>query len=308
MSGVITTGSFAKALWPGIKQWFGESYEEYPLLWPQMFERETSTKQYEEYVQSVGTGLMPVKPEGESTDYDTRSQGFVTRVTNVAYSLGIIITREAIADDQYDVIAPPKAKSLGFSARVTQETVAANVYNRWFSSSYVGADGVAGGSTAHPNISGGTFSNILSPAADLSEVSLEDICILIQQATDDRGRRIQLMPDTLIVAPAEGFNATRIMKSVLQNNTGNNAINAIRSMGLFGGGENLVINPYLTDADAWFVRAKGGIEAGMIGQVREEPEFAIDNDFDTSNAKFKCYFRMAWSWADPRGLWASAGA
>lgn len=307
-SGIITTGSFPKALWPGVKKWFGEAYTQYDLLWPQMFDRETSDKSYEEFVQEVPTGLMPVKPEGEAIDYDTRNQGFVTRVTNVAYALGIIITEEAIADDQYMVVAEPKAKALGFSARATQETVAANVYNRWFSSSYTFADGVAGGSAVHPNYSGGTFSNILSPAADLSEVALEDLCILIQQATDDRGKRIMLMPDTLIVAPAEGFNATRILKSVLQNNTGNNAINAIKSMGLFGGGDNLVINPYLTDADAWFVRAKGGITAGMIGQVRKEPEFAVDNDFDTSNAKFKCSFRMAWSNGDPRAVYSSQGA
>jgi len=28
--GVINTGSFAKALWPGINAWFGQSYKEWP--------------------------------------------------------------------------------------------------------------------------------------------------------------------------------------------------------------------------------------------------------------------------------------
>ena len=31
MAGIITTGSFPKALWPGIKAWWGRSYNEHPI-------------------------------------------------------------------------------------------------------------------------------------------------------------------------------------------------------------------------------------------------------------------------------------
>jgi len=31
MSMPITTGSFSKALWPGVNAWYGEAYNEYPV-------------------------------------------------------------------------------------------------------------------------------------------------------------------------------------------------------------------------------------------------------------------------------------
>jgi len=48
------------------------------------------------------------------------------------------------------------------------------------------------------------------------------------------------------------FEAERILKSTLQNDTANNAINALKSTGMFSGG--VKVNHYLTDTDAWFIR------------------------------------------------------
>jgi hypothetical protein len=31
MAGIITTGSFPKALWPGVKAWYGRTYNDYPV-------------------------------------------------------------------------------------------------------------------------------------------------------------------------------------------------------------------------------------------------------------------------------------
>lgn len=30
MSGIITSSSFAKALWPGVNAWYGRTYKDYP--------------------------------------------------------------------------------------------------------------------------------------------------------------------------------------------------------------------------------------------------------------------------------------
>jgi hypothetical protein len=110
---------------------------------------------------------------------------------------------------------------------------------------------VALGSTSHPSIAG-NWSNILSTAADMSEASLEDLNVQIMNATNERGLKISLMPKSLIVPPALVFEAARILKSQLQNDTANNATNAMRSMGLFP--EGAKVNHYLTDTDAWFIR------------------------------------------------------
>jgi hypothetical protein len=104
---------------------------------------------------------------------------------------------------------------------------------------------------AHPTASGNQ-SNVLATAADLSEASLEDLCVQIAGATDDRGLKIALMPRKLVIPYQSMFEATRILKSLGQNDTANNAVNAIRSMGLFP--EGATVNHYLTDTDAFFVR------------------------------------------------------
>ena len=99
MAGVITTGSFPKALWPGIKAWWGRSYNEHPIEYTDLFETTTSDKSYEEYVQATGFGLAPQKPQGQGVAYDSESQGFITRLTNVSYGLGYIVTEEELADN-----------------------------------------------------------------------------------------------------------------------------------------------------------------------------------------------------------------
>jgi len=46
-------------------------------------------------------------------------------------------------------------------------------------------------------------------------------------------------------------------------------------------------------------------EDGMIHFEREADEIAADNDFDTSNVKFKVEGRESFGWADPRGIFGS---
>jgi hypothetical protein len=69
----------------------------------------------------------------------------------------------------------------------TKQVKAAAVLNNGFSASYVGGDGVALFSNAHPLVGGGTNSNIPSTAADLNETSLEAAVIQIAAWTDERG-------------------------------------------------------------------------------------------------------------------------
>ena len=66
------------------------------------------------------------------------------------------------------------------------------------------------------------------------------------------------------------------------------------------------VNHYLTDQDAWFMRTNA--PRGMMCYEREAVSFAMDNDFDTSNAKAKSYERYSFSVSDWRGLYGSPGA
>lgn len=301
---VTNSSSFAKALWPGVNAWYGKAYDEYGVEYTDLFDKFTSRKAYEEDVGISSFGLFSIKPEGSPIQYDSERQAFITRYTHIVYALGFIITKEIFDDDQYDVVAPRRAQELAFSARQTKETVGANVYNRATNSSFVGGDGQTLLSTAHPNLAGGTWSNTLATASDISEAALEQAYIDISLFTNDRGLRIAVRPDALIIPPTLEFEAARILNSTMRVATANNDINALKSLGKFKSG--MVVNHYLTDPDAWFIRTD--VKNGMKYFEREADKFEMDNDFDTSNAKFKAQGRYSFGWTDPRGLYGSVGA
>ena len=300
---VITTGAHPKALWPGVQAWFGAKYDEHPVECTALFDTSPrSKKNFEEDVQMTGFGLMPAKPEGNATTYDDHSQDWVKRYVPTAYSMGYIVTKEELDDNLYLERSFQRAGMLAFSARQTKENVGANVYNRAFDSGYLGGDAKELLATDHPQSSGGTFSNELAVAANLSEASLEDIAIQIANATNPRGLKISLRPTSLVVPPALMFEAQRILKSTLQSDTANNDTNALRTMGVI---PKVTINHYLTSTTAWFVRTN--CPNGLKFIPRIGLEFTQDNDFDTENAKAKCYERYDFGWTDPRGLYGSAG-
>ena len=300
---VITTGAHPKALWPGINAWFGSSYNEHPTEYTDIFKVFSSSQNYEEDVLVTGFGLAPVKTEGSAYSYDSESQGYTKRYKPVAYGLGYIVSREELADNLYEKVSKRRSARLAFSMRQTRETVGANILNRAFNSSYTGGDGVELSSLVHPSLNG-DWANELTVPADLSEAALEDLLIVIAKATNERGHKIGLRGMKLIVHPNDMFEACRILESNLRVGTANNDVNAIKNKGLLP--EGYVVNHYLTDTDAWFV--KTDVPDGMNWFDREPVEFKQDNDQDTDNAKAKSYMRFVAGWSDPRGMYGSPGA
>ena len=204
-----------------------------------------------------------------------------------------MITEIMIEDDLYNIIGERKAKALAFSMRQTKEINGANVYNRAFNSSFVGGDGVELISSAHPNVSGGTWSNLQS--ADMSEAALEQACIDISKFTNDKGLKIAVMPQSLHIPSELVFDTHRILQSVARVGTADNDTNALKDMGKFPGGVH--VNHYFTDTDAWFIR--NNVADGMKYIERRADTFQMSDDFDTSNVKFKASCRYDFGWTDP---------
>lgn len=302
----ITRSAHPSALWPGIKAWFGNQYKDIAKPYETYFQKETSDKAYEEIAEAYGFGLAAQKAEGASIQYDTDGEGYKTRFNNVTYGLGYIVTREAIEDNQYRQLSERRASELARSMAATKCIVHANILNRGFSGSYLGGDGVALFSNAHPTVSGNQ-SNLLT-AADLSEAGLESAATEIMTMQNARGIVINAKPRTLVIHPSEWANATRILESDLQSGsssdtTNTNNVNALKVKGIV---DQVVMDPYLTDEDAWFLTTD--IPYGLLSFQRRAMEFKQDNDFDTENAKAKATERYVPGWGDWRGCFGSAGA
>lgn len=304
MPTIVNTGSYPKGLWEGVKSWWDSAAASAPQYAPMLFRKEMSTKNYEEYVQSVGLGLAVVKPEGTPVTFDGMQQGFVTRGTNVAYGLGIITTHEELKDNLYVKLTKNRTEKLRRAFAETKNINASNIYNRAFNPAFLGGDGVSLLNVAHPNFTAGTWQNKLAIDSALSQAAVEDMLILMMQAKDDRGYIEPLMGDKLVVHPNNYFNAERILKTPKAVGNNNNDINPINTQGMLQGG--LVSNPYLTATGPWFITTN--CQDGMIWQEREALEMWEDNDADTRNYKVAAYERYTFLWANPRGLYGSNAA
>lgn len=302
--GIINTGSHPKALWPGVFSMFGMAYDQHPEEWRDLVDVQTSDKTREEMVQNNGFGLAAIKDEAASIGYDTTSQGGTATARHIVYGLGYIVTREEIEDNLYEKLATGRAKALKISMVETKENVVANILNRGFDTNYTGGADAKPLFSASHTTTAGNQSNLMATPADLSEASLEDMIIQVMGAQNDRGLKIKLMPQTLHVPRQLVFEATRILKSVLQNDTANNAVNALKLMGSLPGG--VKPNHYLTDPDAWFV--KTNVTDGLTLFQRRALEFTKDNDFATENALAKATERYSLQWGDWRDYYGSAGA
>ncbi len=304
VAGIINTGTHPKLLWPGVREIWGQVYDAYEPEYTDLYDIKDTDRAYEQDVQVTGFGLAPIKPQGDSYETDSEVQGMITTYQPIAYSLGYTVTYEELQDDQYEVVSMRRAQANAFSMNQTVETVAAFIYNNAFTTTYFTAgDGAALISTAHVNTTGGTFSNALNPAADLSETAIENLMIQIMGTTTDRGMLIQVMPESLHIARQEWFNANRIMGSVLQSNTANNNINVLKATNAFPKG--IKMNHFFTAPHAWFVRTN--IRPGMTFMWRERPNLQQDNDFPTKNALASSYMRIAVGCTDPRSIAGSNG-
>ena len=300
---VINTGSFAKAMWPGVNAWYGKAYSDYAVEYTDLFDTYKSSKGWEEDVGISSFGLAVQKAEGAPITYDTERQGWIDRYQHVVFALGFIITKEAYDDDQYEIVGKRKANGLARSMRQTKEIVGANVYNRAFNPAFTFGDGVSLINAAHPNIAGGTWANQIGTAADLSEAAIEQACIDIAGFTDDRGLLIAARPKSLIIPRQMIYEAKRILGSDGRVGTDNNDLNALKTMGAI---PKVVTNHYLTDTDAWFIRTD--VADGMKYFEREADSFDMDNDVDTRNAKYLAFSRYSFGASDKRAIYGSPGA
>ena len=308
----INRSSIAKELLPGLNAVFGIEYTNVDNEHAPLFYVENSDRAFEEEVLFTGFGSAPVKGEGAAVQYDDAQEGYTARYTHETISLAFAVTEEAMEDNLYDTFAKLRARGLARAMANTKQVKAADVFNNGFSSSYLGGDGVALFSTAHPTVGNGNQSNTLG-ATDLSEASLETALITIAKAKDDRGILIGLQAESLHIPPDLAFTSDQILNSTLSTTTVTNSttgvtntndINSIRNQGLVPGG--FFVNRRFTDTNAWFIKTDCPNGTKMF--VRAPLQTKMEPDFDTGNLRYKARERYSFGWSDWRGFYGASGS
>ena len=299
----ISRSQLVKELEPGLNALFGLEYKRYENQHAEIFETENSDRAFEEEVMLSGFGNAQVKAEGQGVSFDDAQETFTARYTHETIALAFAITEEAVEDNLYDRLASRYTKALARSMSNTKQVKAANVLNNAFDNTYKGGDGKELCATDHP-ILAGSFKNELTTSADLNETSLEQALIDIAAMVDERGLKIAAKGNKMIIPSALQFTAERLMKSAGRVGTADNDINAVKSMGMVPQG--YVVNNFLTDTDAWFIRTD--VPNGMKMFVRAPIKTAMEGDFDTGNVRYKARERYSFGFSDPRGIFGSPGA
>jgi len=300
----ISRAQLAKELEPGLNALFGLEYARYDNEAAEIYDTESSERAFEEEVMLAGFGSAPVKSEGSAVSFDDAQEAYTARYTMETIALAFSITEEAIEDNLYDRLASRYTKALARSMANTKQVKGAATLNNAFDSSFTGGDGLELCSTAHVLVNGNTFANEPSTAADLNETSLENALIDIAGFVDERGLKVSVRGMKMIVPPALQFVADRLLESTLRPGTADNDINAVKNMGMLPQG--YVVNHYLTDTDAWFVKTDA--PRGFIHFERLPMSTKMEGDFDTGNVRYKARERYSFGYSDPRCVYGSPGA
>ena len=297
----ISRSQLVKELEPGLNALFGLEYNRYENQHAEIFTSETSDRAFEEEVMLSGFASAPTKQEGAGVVFDQASETFTARYNHETIALAFAITEEAIEDNLYDRLAARYTRALARSMSNTKQVKAANVLNQAQFTAVTGGDGVSLINASHPLASGGTFSNVLSTAADLNETSLEQSLIDIAGFVDERGLKIAAQGVKMIIPKELQFTAERLMRTPQRVGTADNDINAIASMGMLPQGYR--VNNFLTDTDSYFIMTD--IPNGLKHFVRAPIKTAIEGDFDTGNVRFKARERYSFGFSDPRCIFGN---
>ena len=300
----ISRAQLLKELLPGLNALFGLEYARYGEEHKELYTTEKSERSFEEETKLSGFSAAPVKNEGQAIQYDNGQEAFTARYNHETIALGFSITEEAVEDNLYDSLSARYTKALARAMAYTKQVKAASVLNNGFSNAYLGGDGVALFSAAHPLVNGSTNSNRPSTNADLNETSLENAVIQIAGWTDERGLLIAAKPRKLVIPPALMFVATRLLETSLRVGTTDNDINALKNNGSIP--EGYTVNHFLTDSNGWFLTTD--VPNGLKHFERVPLSNSMDGDFDTGNVRYKSRERYSFGWSDPLGVFGSPGA
>lgn len=199
-------------------------------------------------------------------------------------------------DDQYGIMAKMPAALAKTTAR-TVETISADIFDNAFTSG-TGGDGKYLCATDHPRTDSGTAQDN-SSTQNLEEANLTTALLALRGTLDDKGQKILVKPNLLVIPPALEVTASILMKSTGRTGTNYNEINP------YEGRLNTLVWDYLASTTAWFVLDSGLHQLNFYWRVR--PEFSQDEAFDTDAALYKTRCRFSVGFSDWRGVWGSTG-
>lgn len=303
------TGNFSDfygtSMLPALRAVVDRGFKRYPPSFTRLFNVMDSSKSIEQFSQISGVGRFQPIPQGSPVRRDQAVQGYKSTFEHVRWGLAVPVSLDVVEDDKWDLIGNLH-KDLGWSCAETQEIDAASTFNNGFSSSFPGPDGVSLFNASHPLYKVGGFqSNILSVAADLDMIPLEQMLTAFSLQKRASGEYIHLPATNLIVHPSNLWIAHALTRSADDPTTADRSINPLGAA--IDGIPKVFSYRYLTDPDAWFIGSNPS-ETGLVWFWRRQPYTKAYTDDDTEVGVTAMRYKKSHGWNSFYGYFGTPGA
>ena len=232
-------------------------------------------------------------------------------LADITYKGNLAVDRRTIEDDQYGLIMK---RARGLAAEPTRH---------WNELAFTGLgtgfanlcyDGLSFFNANHQEGVSPVQSNVTN--ASLSDAALQAAEAQMMAYVDDKGKPLEVMPNTLVVGPANKRKAEDLCGSaIVVTRVGDGAAGAGATASTpfdnyFRGKYQVVVSPYLIGATAynWFLADTSREEKPIVIQSRQDVPITLETDMDQPSAKIaeKYNVTIRGRYVQGYGLWQLA--
>jgi len=264
----IVTSDFLNYVLTNFRVLFADSFAAAQNLqpWRELAMTTTSTKDIESY---NWLGTPPVMVDVTRGELQIEgAHAFQYNLANRTFKSAVEVKRSAFEDDTYGTIATHIRQLANEAARYPGQLLF-----QLFTSGGLAFDGVAffsdtrtiGRSANIDNIMAGTGTTVAQFQTDLGTARG-----VMRKFQDDQGRPMNLVANTIVVPPELEQVAFQALNAN-QGSIANPAIPATADGSFQAAGYLVMVNPYLTDANDWYLMCRSGEIRPFIFQERIAP-------------------------------------
>ncbi len=299
---------FTELMTRDMYDWFLEIYDQLPAVYPLVFDVRPLTSAYDQSTAGIGLGQLSERKEGDNIIASNPLEGYTVIGKARTFSDSFFLAAEFVEDADPGKMANAMSDFAGTWAQGvvnSKENFASNFFNKGgftaghdvFNNNitgvvsdpendliYTGKPFFALTANNHTAKDGSTYFNS-GGALSLTATNLKTGYnrMTISNAFDERGEKIQLRPDTLLVPPNLRFTAKTILESDNVVGSANNDINDVQGI------VSILEWNYLTDTDGWFL---GMRQKGLRFLERKAP--VLDFYQDEVSKKFYATIDARW--------------
>jgi phage major head subunit gpT-like protein len=304
---MIVKTDIPNLLLAGVKKDFMKQLKMHEPDWAKVATKVSSTKSTEPYAWLGGT------PDLKEWKDERVPEGLLENdfsIKNYDWEGTIGVDKNALADDQYGQVSirvkELANKAIRFWGRLVYTllgqgnlTTGTGLFAGKNITCY---DGQPFFSAAHSTGSSGTQSNIATGTA-FSEAAMRNAIVAMQSFVDDKGDYLDVVPDLLVVNPANQFLAREILNSsYYPTETTGTKLSANVMKGLV----DLYVTPRVP-TNFWALLDTKGIVKPIILQLRKDITFStLSGNTQEDFMRKKIYFGVDWRGNAGFGMWQYA--